>query len=186
MGKWLDAVRQKSEMGGDTDPTKPTKAPSVGSVGLSSPGNPGKREKAEPPFVGSVSAPSSPFGENEPEAPCPACNGARWWQDRNGGWWCERCQPFQSGQWARLVELPEGERSSPAPVTEEEVEAAVAVAEGYGWDRETFRLWCGGDWSALPEPHLLKGMMALMGPLPARREEPERAEQRQKTGESDR
>ncbi|MBK1726805.1 hypothetical protein [Halorhodospira neutriphila] len=57
----------------------------------------------------------------EPEAPCSTCGSGRWWQDRAGGWWCEQCTPFESGQWARLVELPEGERPAPLPVTDEEL-----------------------------------------------------------------
>jgi len=103
--------------------------------------------------------------KEEPEAPCPACNGARWWQDRSGSWWCERCHPFETGQWARLLTLPEGERPAPPPVTDEEVEAAVAVAARYGWSREAFRAWCGGDWSGLPEPEILEAMLRDVVPI---------------------
>ena len=107
----------------------------------------------------------SPQGE-EPTTPCPACNGARWWQDRSGGWWCERCRPWKAGQRVRLVELPEGERPAPPPVTAEEVEDAVALAERHGWGREAFREWCGGDWSALPEPRVLEAMLRVVKPHP--------------------
>ena len=103
----------------------------------------------------------------EPSTLCPACNGARWWQDRNGGWWCERCRPWKAGQWVRLVELPEGERPTPPPVTDEEAEAAVAVAARYGWSREAFREWCGGDWSGLPEPEVLEAMLRDVLPHPS-------------------
>ncbi len=69
MGKWLEKVRQKSEMAGGTNPTKLTKAPSVGSVSAPPPGNSAKQGEAASPSVGSQSGPS---GDNEPEAPCPA------------------------------------------------------------------------------------------------------------------
>ena len=166
MGKWLEAVRQKSEMGGGTAPTKPTKAPSVGSVGAPPPGNSAKQGEAASPSVGSVSSPSGPFGDNEPEARCPACGSGRWWQDHAGAWWCEQCTPFEPGQWMRLVELPGGERPAPLPVTDSEVEAAVAMAERHGWSREAFRQWCGGDWSALPEPRILAAMLEVVTPHP--------------------
>lgn len=167
MGKWLDAVRQKSEMGGGTHPTKPTKAPSVGFVSAPPPGNPEKEGEAAASFVGSVSAPSGPFGKNEPEAPCPECNCAGWWQDRAGGWWCERCRRFEPGQWARLVTLPEGERPEPPEPTDEDVAAALELATKYGWTEEALAVAFGVAWPGIAtEPRTLQAALKNLLPHP--------------------
>lgn len=99
-----------------------------------------------------------------PRAPCPEGNSGRWWQDRRGHWWYERCHPHKPSQWVRLVTLPLGEHPTPAPVVDEEVENAVAVAAHYGWSRGMVKAWCGGDWSGLPEPEYLEPILRTMAP----------------------
>ena len=76
----------------------------------------------------------------------------------------EEVRDYLAGGKGRTVEPRTA--GKPAPVTDEEVEAAVAVAELHGWSREAFREWCGGDWSGLPDPDHLEGMLAVVVPQP--------------------